>query len=49
MTGDPTPHIRTRAAVADVLAVLEKPFQGSELVALVQSAFDGRSQRAGLA
>jgi two-component system, LuxR family, response regulator FixJ len=40
MTGDPTPEIGKRAAAADVVAVLEKPFQGSELVDLVHSVFD---------
>ena len=38
MTGNPTSHVRSRAASAGAIACLEKPFQGDELVDLVKRA-----------
>jgi FixJ family two-component response regulator len=40
MTGSPSSSISRRAAAAGALALLEKPFQGSDLVELVRGVFD---------
>ncbi len=38
MTGDPSAKVRALAAAAGAFALLEKPFRGNDLVALVKGA-----------